>query len=174
MDMKARNQYPHTLITERGGYHKVSKRRKSHILDEYCRVTGQHRTAVSRKIRTGSYVHTMRKEIDQERRTRSSHYTGDVVTHLVRIYVIFDRPCGQRLAPIMRTELDRLRRFGEITISDDMARLLKKMSPRDYRYQAKTTQGKRVNLKEIWRNKTSSLVSKDPGKTLLRPRTWYW
>ena len=130
MNMKARNQYLNTLIAQRGGYHRASKKKKSGILDEYCRVTGQHRTAVSRKIRTGSYVHTMRKETGQEKRTRSSLYTGDVVAHLVRIYAIFDRPCGQRLAPIMRTEIDRLRRFGEITISNDMAGLLKKMSPR--------------------------------------------
>ena len=129
--MHARNQYLHTLITERGGYHLKSKKEKSRLLDEYCRVTSQHRDAVSRKLRTGTYIHTLRRETGQQpKRTRASSYTKEVTRYLIRLWEIFDRPCGQRLAPIIRTELDRLRRFGEVTISDDMAAILTTIAPR--------------------------------------------
>lgn len=131
MAMAARNQYLHALITERGGYHLRSKKEKSRILHEYCRVTGQHRGAVSRKLRSGAYVHTLRQETGkQPKRTRASRYTKEVTAYLIQLWEIFDRPCGQRLAPMLRTELGHLRRFGEITISDDLTETLTAMAPR--------------------------------------------
>lgn len=131
MPMPARNQYLHALITDRGGYHLRSKKEKSRILTEYCRVTGQHRGAVSRKIRSGAYVHTLRRETGQQpKRMRASRYTKEVTAYLIRLWEVFDRPCGQRLAPMLRAELDRLRRFGELTISDGMAETLTAMAPR--------------------------------------------
>jgi hypothetical protein len=131
MTMAARNQYLHALIRERGGYHLRSRKEKARILDEYCRVTGQNRDAVSRKIRTGAYVHTLRKENGTAlKRTRSSPYTKEVTRYLIQLWEIFDRPCGKRLTPMIRVELDRLRRFGELQISDEMATILKKVSSR--------------------------------------------
>lgn len=131
MPMSARNQYLHALITDRGGYHLQSKKEKSRILTEYCRVTDAHRGAVSRKIRSGAYIHTLRHETGQQpKRTRASRYTREVTAYLIQLWEIFDRPCGQRLAPMLRTELDRLRRFGEVTISDDLAGALTAMAPR--------------------------------------------
>ena len=131
MDMHARNQYLQTLITKRGGYHLRCKKEKSRLLDEYCRVTGQHRDAVSRKLRTGAYVHTLRHETGRApKRTRVSPYTKEVTVYLIRLWEIFDRPCGQRLAPMIRTEIDRLRRFGEITISDELVTTLTTIAPR--------------------------------------------
>jgi len=130
MTMKARNQYLHTLICQKGGYHLRTKKEKSQILDEYCRVTGQHRKAVSRKIRTGAYIHTLHKETGQKKQTRSSPYDNALVFYLIELWKIFDQPCGQRLAPIICSELEHLRGFGEIMISDEMAHKLKTISPR--------------------------------------------
>lgn len=131
MSMAARNQYLHTLITQRGGYHLKTKREKSRILDEYCRVTGEHRGAVIRKIRTGAYVRTLRRERGTApKRARASPYTKEATAYLIRLWEIFDRPCGQRLAPMVRTELPRLRRFGEIVVTDDLAATLCQMSSR--------------------------------------------
>lgn len=130
MNMPARNQYLSSLITQWGGYHRKAKAEKSHLLDEYCRVTGQHRKAVSAKIRSGAYVGSLRQEIGQAHRTRTSPYDREVVAYLVQLWEIFDRPCGQRLAPAIRSELDRLQRFGELTISDAMARKLTTICPR--------------------------------------------
>ena len=130
MNMQSRNQYLHTLISKKGGYHLKSKTEKSAILEEYCRVTGQHRKAVARKIRTGAYVHTLRKEVGQEKLIRSSRYDKEVTAYLIKLWKIFDQPCGQRLASQIRTELDRLIKFGEIMISRELADKLKAISPR--------------------------------------------
>lgn len=128
MDMKAKNQYLHTLITQRGGYHLQGRKQQTAILDEYCRVTGQNRDYVIRKIKSGSYINTMRTEKGEAKRTRVSKYDGDVVARLIKLWNIFDRPCGQLMVAQIRTELDRLYRFGEIFISSDMAEKLKSIS----------------------------------------------
>ncbi len=95
--MQACNQYLNTLITQRGGYHLKSKKERSHILDEYCEVTGEHRKAVIRKLRSGRYIYTMRREKDKVKRIRASKYDGNVIACLVKLWEIFDRPCGQRM-----------------------------------------------------------------------------
>lgn len=128
MDMKARNQYLHTLITQKGGYHLQGRKQRTAILDEYCRVTGEHRKAVVRKLRTGAYIKTMRKEKGEEKRTRASRYDGDVIAHLIKIWNIFDRPCGQRMVAQIKDELDRLCRFGELLVSSNMTEKLKSIS----------------------------------------------
>ncbi|MBI2644669.1 hypothetical protein HYW94_00620, partial [Candidatus Uhrbacteria bacterium] len=128
--MKARNQYLYTLITKRKGYHLKPRKEKSALLSEYCQVTGQNRRAVSAKIRSGRYVRTMKLESGEERRTRSSPYDAQTTAYLIKLWKIFDYPCGQRLAPIIRTELHRLRRFGELTISNEMAMRLTTISAR--------------------------------------------
>lgn len=130
MDMQARNQYLHALVTERGGYHTKTKKGKTALLTEYIRVTGQHRKAVSAKLRSGVYIASMRREHGETRQTRASPYTREVTANLITLWELFDRPCGQRLVVQMRTELERLRRFGELTISDDRARLLTTISAR--------------------------------------------
>lgn len=138
MGMQARNQYLNTLITKHPGYHLQSKKEKTRLLDEYCQTTGQHRKAVSAKIRSGAYIHTLRKETGQERRTRSSPYNREVTAYLIKLWEIFDRPCGQRLAPMIRKELERLRRLGEIHISDAMAGRILHICPRTIDTKLKT------------------------------------
>jgi hypothetical protein len=54
----------------------------------------------------------------------------DLIIHLVKVWDIFDKPCGQRLAPLIKEELERLRQFGEIKVSNDQAEKLLKMSAR--------------------------------------------
>lgn len=131
MSMEAKNQYLHTLITKMGGYHLAGRKEKTRILEEYCRVTGQNRKYVIRKIKSGAYVKTMRKEKGEKKQTRKSYYDGDVAVRLIALWNIFDRPCGQRMKEQIACELDRLCRFGEMTVSSDMNRKLKKISARE-------------------------------------------
>lgn len=129
MDMKARNQYLHALISQSGGYHLAPRKEKSHILDEYCKVTGQNRKWVIHKLRTGVYVKTMRREKGEERRIRRSTYDGNVVAMLIRLWNIFDHPCGQRMVSQIKSELFRLQGFGEILCSREMVMKLQTISP---------------------------------------------
>ena len=121
MTMQSRNQYLHTLITQNGGYHLVGRKEKSRLLDEYCRVSGQNRKAVITKIKSGAYVHSMRKEKNEEKRSRTPTYNGEVIAYLIKLWRIFDQPSGTRLTAQVGTELARLRRLGEITCSNELA-----------------------------------------------------
>jgi len=51
-----------------------------------------------------------------------------VVTALVEIWDIFEQPCGQRLAAVLRREVDRLRSWGELRCSEGVAGQLKQIS----------------------------------------------
>lgn len=130
LSMPARNQLLFTMISQNGGYHLRPKADKTKLLNDYCKVTGQNRKAVIRKIRTGQYVKTMRKEKGEEKRTRQKTYGKDVAAALIKVWNIFDRPCGQRLRPILLDEVERLRNLGEIDVSEYMIAKLKKISAR--------------------------------------------
>lgn len=123
--MQTRNQLLFTLISQNGGYHLRSKAEKTKVLNEYCRLTGQNRKAVIRKIKTGHYVKSMRQEKGEEKRQRTKKYGHDVTAVLIQLWEIFDRPCGQRLRPMLVTEVERLIKLGEIDVSVDMMQRIK-------------------------------------------------
>ena len=124
--MQTKNQYLQTLINQ-NGYHKLRKKDKSKLLDEYCRNTNANRKYVIRKIRGGKYL-PKPKRLTPIR--RKSVYDGEVVACLALIWQIFDYPCGQRLKTLLETEVDRLKNLGELSCSDIVASKLKKISPR--------------------------------------------
>jgi len=105
--MEAKNQLLFTMIRNNGGYHLRSKKEKGIVLDEYCKTTGQNRKSVILKIRTGQYVKSMRKEKGEEKRKRTKKYDKDVSVVLITLWYIFDRPCGERLHPLLQTEVHR-------------------------------------------------------------------
>ncbi len=119
MDMRARNQYLSTLLER---YLKAGKARKGELLDEYCRNTGQNRKYVIRKICRMAFGPP------RVRKKRASFYGRDVRVALEALWKIFDFPCGQRLAPIVRAELDRLRRLKELDLTQPTAEKLRRVS----------------------------------------------
>jgi hypothetical protein len=120
MDMHSRKEY-FKVVRERY-FEPKTKKEKSEILDEYCRNTGQSRKYVITKIHKADFRPKQRKK-------RKEMYDGYVRAALAKIWEIFDCPCGQRLKPLLETELDRLRQLGEIEIADDIASKLKMISP---------------------------------------------
>ena len=130
MDMKSRNQYLEELIRKNEGYHLRSKREKTKLLNEYCKVTGQNRKYVIWKLRTGAWVYQEKRKRSNRRRIRKSYYDNDVKAVLIKCWKIFDHPCGQRLAPLLKQEVDRLVKQGELICSFQMAQKLKRISPR--------------------------------------------
>lgn len=120
MDMHSRNEYLR-LLRER--YLKAKARKeKTQLLDEYCRNTGQSRKYVIWKIHRAVLKPRQRKK-------RKEIYDGQVKAALAKIWEIFDYPCGQRLKPLLETEIERLREFGKVEITDEVALKLKTMSP---------------------------------------------
>jgi hypothetical protein len=48
---------------------------------------------------------------------------------LETLWEIFDRPCGQRLKPLVEEELGRLRTLGELEFDEKTSRQLQRVSP---------------------------------------------
>lgn len=120
MDMRVRNQYL-KVLQER--YFKAnSKKEKSSILDEYCRNTHQNRKYVIRRIK--SSIPSAPKG-----RGRKEIYDSYVRAALAKVWEIFDYPCGQRLASLLESEVDRLRKLKELLVSAEVAEKLKRIAP---------------------------------------------
>ena len=109
MDMRSRTQYLETLIPR---YLKANRKGKTSVLDEYCFNTGQNRKYVIRKISQMAFGEP------KVRKKRTVRYGHDVREALWKVWKIFDGPCGQRLQPLLETEVGRLRDLGELRISD--------------------------------------------------------
>ncbi len=122
MNMNTRNQY--LKVLQERYFQARSREEKSGILDEYCRNTGQNRKYLIRRINS-SIPSTPKK-----RRRRKEYYDGYVRAALTEVWEIFDCPCGQRLAPLLKTEVDRLRKLEELLIPEEVAEKLKRISPR--------------------------------------------
>ena len=124
MDMHSRNQYLKRLRIE---YLRTkSKKGKGKLLDEARKRTGMNRKYLIRKLRPQNNL----DKIKAKHRRRKEVYDGYVRAALVRCWEIFDYPCGQRLRPILREEVQRLRQLGELRCSDEVGEKLKAISAR--------------------------------------------
>ena len=156
MNRAAKEAYMETL---RERYFKGTKKEKGKILNEYCRNTGQERKYVIKKFRYK--VKLKRKE---ERKKRGSPYNGTVINILVKIWEIFDYPCGQRLESILQTEVEHLRLLGEIKCSNEIAQKL--MAIKSATIDRRLNHEKEVRkLKNKINRKSSFLLSNVPVKT---------
>lgn len=120
MDTEAKQQYMETMRT---AYSRANRKEKGVLLDEYCARTKEDRKYAIKKFR---YLVKVKKP--EERKKRGVLYDGNVRTALVDVWHIFDHPCGQRLQPLLESEVDRLRTLQELACTDAVAAQLKKIS----------------------------------------------
>jgi hypothetical protein len=118
--MHARKQY---LAEVRKDYERAEESGRTRLLDE-----AQARTGYNRKYLIRVLNHMPGPRLKRGRRRKAS-YGAAVVTALVEAWDIFEQPCGQRLAPILAEQVDRLRRLGELRCSEKVAEQLQEMSP---------------------------------------------
>lgn len=119
MDMHSREQYLDTL---REDYRRASKKQKQRLLNE-----ARKRTRLNRKVLIRKLAHPP-VQVAKKRRRRGKTYGVEVKAPLAQIWEIFDYPCGQRLVPILREQVDRLRSLGELRCNPAVAELVKQMS----------------------------------------------
>lgn len=120
MDFHSRRQY---LMSLRETYLKATKGEKTRILNEYTKNTRHNRKYVIAMLNADDVWSN-----NCARKPRPKRYGPEIDAPLVKVWGIFDFPCGQRLKPCITEELDRLRMFEEIKISDKTATQLKQMS----------------------------------------------
>jgi len=147
--MNARGQY--LKVLQEKYFMAKSRKEKSLILDEYCGNTHQNRKYVIRKL--GSPISL----VPRRRGGKEVVYDGHVKAALAKVWDIFDCPCGQRLAPLLKTEVDRLRQLEEIFVSNDVAEKLKKISPRTID-RALKHQRQVLHLNRKYRRKRNPLI----------------
>jgi len=147
--MNARNQY--LKVLQEKYFMAKSRKGKSFILDEYCGNTCQNRKYVIRKIRSPISLTVKR------RGGKEIIYDGYVKAALAKVWDIFDEPCGQRLAPLLKTEINRLRQQEEIFVSNEVAEKLKRISPRTID-RALKHQKQALHLNRKYRQKRNPLI----------------
>jgi hypothetical protein len=121
MDLHSREQY---LERVREEYGKAGKREKTRLLNE-----ARKRTRLNRKVLIRKLAHPPQPNPGQ-RSPRKATYGAEVVTALVQVWEIFDYPCGQRLAPALEEQVERLRQAGELRCSAEVAEQLGRVSPK--------------------------------------------
>jgi len=105
-------------------YRRAGKAGKGRILDELCATTGWHRSHARKALAQAG-----RPRLVRPRAPRPPKYGEDVVAALRLCWAVLGAPTGKRLAPVLPDLVPRLRRFGELTLSDATAGLLTGMSP---------------------------------------------
>jgi hypothetical protein len=79
------------------------------------------------KIRKGKLWPDPSKSKQRKSKVIYDTYFVDV---LIKCWEIFDYPCGQRLGPLLKDEVDRLVRLKEIKCSSEIQEKLKRISPK--------------------------------------------
>ncbi len=149
MDMHSRIQYLEKL--QQRYFQCQSKKEKTSILDEYCKNTHQNRKYIINKINSSF------SSRPKEKRKRKRIYDGYVKAALAELWDIFDEPCGQRLAPLLKTEVGRLRQQEEIFICNEVAGKLKRISPRTIDRSLRR-QKEALHLNSKYRRKRNPLI----------------
>ena len=158
MNKEAREQYMETI---RENYLRGSKKEKGILLDEYCRNTGMDRKHVIKKLRYKVKL----KSKGEQRKPRKEYYDSYVKAALATLWEIFDRPCGQRLAPLLKTETKRLRFLGELSCSDSTAEKLTHMPSVTIDRKLKHEKEQRLRERKYASKRSPLLCHKVPIKT---------
>lgn len=120
--MHSREQY---LAALREEYLRGEKKHKTRLLNE-----ARKRTKLNRKVLIRKLAHVPAAAAKPKRRARAATYGVELKAPLVQVWELFDFPCGQRLAPVLREQVQRLRECGGLKCSAEVAGLLEQISPK--------------------------------------------
>jgi hypothetical protein len=122
IDMKTRRK---VIDGQKARYKKATKKEKGQILDSVCMATGLSRDRV-KKLLANPCATSMPGKM---RSGRNRKYGQDVRLALEWLWPLMDYAGGRRLCAGMDDMLDALIRFGEFPFEENIACLLREMSP---------------------------------------------
>lgn len=156
MDMYSRKQYLQEVQKE---YLGANKKTKARLLDEARKRTNLNRKYLIRRLSAKT-----RWVLPKKNYTRPREYGIDLIEPLMRIWDIFDEPCGQRLATLLYDEVDRLRKMDELFIDNTQAHKLKKMSAKTIDRLLEHEKAVRLIAAKYEKHQTPLLYEKIPTK----------
>lgn len=158
MDKISKEQYMETLRIK---YFKGDKKEKTKILNEYCGNTKEDRKHAIKKFNC-----KIKTKKAGERKKRKEYYDSYVKSALVDIWNIFDRPCGQRMKPVIDSELNKLIELKEIQCGEKTKEKLQKITSatidRKLKHEKEVL---KLNLKYSTKKKDLVLLNQVPVKT---------
>lgn len=108
-------------------YQRTTKKEKRKILDEIIHLTGYTQTYASWLLsHQGRKVYLSGQDgkkyrvigtIQKTKRNRKKIYDKEVLAALKTIWIIFDGPCGKRLAPSLPWMIEKLKKHEELVLS---------------------------------------------------------
>jgi hypothetical protein len=104
-------------------YQRASKVSKGLILDELCATTGWHRSHARKALRAA-----LGPALVPAPRVRAPIYGPREIAALRTCWIVLGAPAGKRLAPFLAELVGRLRTQGELTLTDELAASLSRMS----------------------------------------------
>ena len=117
LTMKEKNSVSNVLREE---FRKASKKHKSQMLDEFCKLTGYNRSYGARKLRSHKESRFKHKspKIHQRPQGRKRKYGQECLEPLAMVWSVMDFACGKRVAAGMTDVLDALLRSEEICLDE--------------------------------------------------------
>ena len=103
-------------------YRLASRRDKSRLLDEVCRITTRHRKVAIALLRH-------RPKRARRRAGRPSRYPRTLRPTLEQVWELSDHLCSKRLAPFLPALLEALERHDEVQLSPEQRTALLQISP---------------------------------------------
>ena len=103
-------------------YRLASRRDKSRLLDEFCRITHRHR-----KVAIGLLRHPPKRA--RRRAGRPPRYVRSLRPALEQLWEASDYLCSKRLAPFLPDLIEALERHDELTLSAEQRTALLHISP---------------------------------------------
>src|SRR5260370_33859758 len=78
----------------------------------------------------GKLRHQPSTRVEKKREPRKAAYGSEVTIALIQVWKMLDYPCGQRLAPALRQEVERLRKSKDLKCSEAVGGQLREISPK--------------------------------------------
>lgn len=113
------------ILTTKPRYLKADKKEKGKILDEFCSNTKYDRNYAIQIFQAKYEYDKITKE---GRKPRKKIYSNEVILKAIKVWELLDFPCGARLKPMLKSTLEAMINFGEISVSKETMASLEKIS----------------------------------------------
>lgn len=104
------------ILATKPRYLKANKKEKGKILDEFCFNTKYDRNYAIQIFQAGYEYDKVAKA---DRKPRKKIYSNEVIMKAIKVWELLDFPCGTKLKPMLKSTLEAMISFNEISVSEE-------------------------------------------------------